>query len=184
MSDELVVRQSAGKLLTGFLGSLAFVLAGLVMLHNTGLKVQVGGMATVLFFGIAAAVFAWRVMRTEYVVLTLSEHGVRDNRIFDAPVPWSQIQAARSFRMYGSRFIELRLRNPERYPTRGLSQWATLTGWSPHILYLGLLDCPADEVALAFEGFYQDYIQRSGLADAVRPARLGPGIAVQGNPSL
>ncbi len=182
MDDTLVVKQSEGKLLLGFFGSLGFVLAGLIMLRGTGLRVQVGGMAAVLFFGIAAAMFAWRVLRTEYVVLTVGEHGFSDFRVFDDPVPWSQIQSARGFRVYGSQFIELTLRNPERYPSRGLSRLNTLTGWSPHILNLSFLDRPADEVALAFEGFFEDYIRRSGLANAVRPARLGDGIALQTGP--
>lgn len=182
MGHEFIVKQSREKLLLGFLGSLAFVLTGLIMLHSTGIKVQVGGMATMLFFGIAAGMFAWRVKRTEYVILTLSERGLTDLRMFDAPVPWSQILAARPFRMYGSRFIELQLRNPELYPSRGLARLHAMTGWSPHILYLGFLDWPADEVALAFEGYYEEYIQRFGLASAVRPSRFGAGIVLQAGP--
>lgn len=182
MDHELVVKQSREKLLLDFLGSLVFVLTGLVILRSTGVKVQLGAMATVLFFGIAAGLFAWRVIRTEYVILTLSERGLTDCRMFDNPVPWSQILAARPFRMYGSRFIELQLRNPELYPSRGLARLHAVTGWSPHILYLGFLDCPADEVALAFEGYYEEYIARSGLASAVRPSRLGAGIILQAGP--
>ena len=182
LDHEFVVKQSPEKLLLCFFGSLAFVLTGLIMLHSTGINVQVGGMATVLFFGIAAGLFAWRVTRTEHVILTLSERGLTDYRMFDAPVPWSQILGARSFRMYGSRFIELQLRNPELYPCRGLARLHAMTGWSPHILYLGFLDRPGDEVALAFEGYYEEYIQRSGLALAVRPARLGAGILLQARP--
>lgn len=182
MEDVLVVKQSKSKLLLGFFGSLGFSLLGLVMLRSTGFRLQIGGMATVLFFGIAAAMFAWRVIRTEYVVLTVDRQGFTDFRLFDGPVPWSQVQAARGFRIYGSQFIELSLRNPECYPGRGLSRLNAWTGWSPHIINLGFLDRPADEVVLAFEGFFEDYIRRSGLTDAVRPARLGAGISLQTGP--
>ena len=184
MDHEFVVKQSPEKLLLGFFGSIAFVLAGLVMLRSTGVKLQIGGMATVLFFGIAASMFAWRVMRTEYVILTLSERGLTDCRMFDGPVPWSQVLAARPFRIYGSRFIELRLRNPEHYPCRGLARLHAMTGWSPHILYLGFLDCPADEVALAFEGYYEEYILRSGLTLAVQSRWLGAGIVLKATPDV
>ena len=166
MSHDFVVNQSQGKLLLGFSGSLACTLAGFAMLRGTGMRIQIGGLATLIFAGIATLLFAWRVGRTEAVVLVFGDTGLTDYRIAAAPVPWGDIQAARFHTIYGSHFIELDLAYPERYPPRGLARLNHMTGWSPTILYLGLLDRPAQEIVLAFEGYWDEH----------RAAATAPGL--------
>ena len=157
LSHDFVVNQSQGKLLLGFSGSLACTLAGFVMLRGTGVSIQIGGLATLIFASIAALLFAWRVGRTEAVVLIFGDAGLTDYRIAPAPVPWADIQAARFHTIYGSHFIELDLAHPERYPARGLARLNHMTGWSPTIVYLGFLDRPAQEIVLAFEGYWDEH---------------------------
>lgn len=176
MSHDFVVKQSPAKLAAGFFGSLTLVLVSFVMVNTAGLPVRIGGLTAMTFFGIMAALFAWRVTRSEHIVLVLNEYGLADRRMFAGLVPWSQLRAARFHTIYGSHFIELELFNPERFPWRGLAHLNRMTGWSPYILYLGLLDRPAHEVVLAFEGYFEDYLRVSGQTLAILPIRLGAGI--------
>ena len=65
------------------------------------------GAIGVVFFGACLGLVIWRLMISHGTVLSLNEAGVRDYRIADELIAWSDIQRISEVRMNNNKFIVL-----------------------------------------------------------------------------
>lgn len=127
--DHFVANQSPWRAFAALAGSILFVAAGLWFLGLFGLppsgpraspeKLQLIGWACVLFFGTGAVIFARRMFDAGEE-LRIDGNGILYHRWSDRLIPWSQIADVSLWQYKRQKAIQLKLRNPELHPGKGL----------------------------------------------------------------
>jgi hypothetical protein len=127
--DDFVAHNSRWRGALLVLGSLAFVVLGLWMTGAFGeppssrrypAPLMIGiGWFTVLFFGVCGVAWVKRLF-DESPQLYIGPSGIRWSPWSDQLIPWSEITDVTTWRVKGQNVILLHLRNPGRFPGRGL----------------------------------------------------------------
>ncbi len=116
---KTVFRSSRWRFVILLLGSLAFVVAGVIVLEaplsdgESLSRRQLIGWASIAFFGGCSLIFA-RCLLDSRPRLVIDDEGVLDRTIRTGPIPWEQIQGAYLRSMSGSVFLCLHLREPRQ----------------------------------------------------------------------
>ncbi len=128
--EEFVAYSSRQRTACLFLGSLAFVALGLWMLGAFGpaptsarypaVLFPVVGWVSILFFGLAAAVWGRRLFDRK-AQLSIGAAGILSAPWSDQTIPWSEIADVTTWDFNGQRTIVLLLRDRTRFPGRGLA---------------------------------------------------------------
>lgn len=127
--EHFIANQSRWRTLASLAGSLLFVVAGLWFLGLFGQppsgprasseKILLIGWACVLFFGLCAAIFARRLFDGGEE-LRIDRNGILLHRLSDKVIPWAQIDDVGLWQFKRQKTIQLKLRNPEQFPGKGL----------------------------------------------------------------
>lgn len=163
---DFVAKSSPMKVAIAVMGSLAFIGIGLWMIGVFGdppmqrrlspAVVYGIGWITVLFFGSTAVLWAKRLVGAGEEV-RIGAAGIRWARWSDQTIPWPEIRDVTEWSASGQRSIILHLRNPARYPGRGILGWFAkanhaLTGGDIALSLTGL-DRTHDEAMAAVKRF-------------------------------
>jgi len=127
--QDFVAKPSPVRVILAIIGSITFVAIGLWMIGLFGdppvpdrlspAAVYVFGWLSVLFFSIAAIFWAKRLFGTGEE-LRIGAAGIRWSRWSDQTIPWHEIRDVTEWSFSGQRSIILHLRNPGRFPGRGI----------------------------------------------------------------
>jgi len=108
----------------------------------------------ILFFG-ACAVICARATFDGRVQVSIGHMGLRYRRWSDAEIPWSEISSVKLKTYRGNRIVAVRLRDPGRYPGRGLFgrlAWMNQRmGFGDVAIATSALDHTADEILEAIK---------------------------------
>lgn len=128
--NDFVAHTSRGRTGLLALGALAFVAIGLWMGGAFGLPPVSGGFSavkmfivgwfSVLFFGLCFVIFIRKLFGTREQ-LRIGPAGIRSASWSDQTVPWSEIVNVTTWAHRRQRSIILHLRDPARFPGRGLA---------------------------------------------------------------
>ena len=127
--DGFVAHHSRARLALLLLVAIAFVLCGLVMVGAFGeppnasrfspLKMAIVGWLGIAFFGLGAIVIAKRLIEGGEA-LRIDRTGIAFAAWSDQTIPWSEITDVSEWSLRGQRSIILHLRDPDRFPGKGL----------------------------------------------------------------
>ena len=128
--EEFVAYSSRLRTACLLLGALAFVALGLWMVGVFGsaptssrypaLLFPVAGWVSILFFGLAAAMWSRRLFDRK-PQLSIGAAGIRSTPWSDQTIPWSEITEITTWEFNGQQTIILHLRDRTRFPGRRLA---------------------------------------------------------------
>jgi len=173
----LVASYSTTWLVIGLTGSLAFALAGLLMLR-AGLSgggagpTAIGALAAVVFGGFAA-IGLLQLWQTRWSArrLSIDADGIRDTRIGNRLIAWNEIAIIALRTLYGQRMIEVRLKDPSGYVAdiggvqKPLAHLNVAFGFGPYSIALRGLSATEADVVAAIERFKPAYVLLIGDTD-------------------
>src|SRR5262249_14814241 len=173
----LVASYSTTWLVIGLTGSLAFALAGLLMLR-AGLSgggagpTAIGALAAVVFGGFAA-IGLLQLWQTRWSArrLSIDAAGIRDTRIGNRLIAWNEIAIIALRTLYGQRLIEVRLKDPSDYVAdiggvqRSLARLNVAFGFAPYAIAVRGLSATEAAVIAAIERFKPAYVLLIGDTD-------------------
>ncbi len=131
--EEFVALQSRWRLVLLLLVAMAFVWAGLLMIGAFGPPltsnraspefVTIFGWIAIVFFGLCAIVIAKRLVEGGEA-LRIGRTGISFAAWSDQTIPWSEITDISEWSFRGQRSIILHLRDPNRFPGKGVLGFA------------------------------------------------------------
>lgn len=158
--DTLVIRSATRKYLVALLGSLAFVVAGILVLlaqapeESPRTLAILGAWLCIIVFGGGALVFVSRLMDPRPRVV-VDSRGILDRTLGVGLIPWSDIKAAYRSSIGSQDAILLELRDPETYlarlspsrrAMRALAAEKDVLGFTPLSVNLSWVDANSQEV--------------------------------------
>lgn len=165
--EDFVAYSSRQRTAYLILGSLVFVGLGLWMVGAfgsaptsagyPGLLFPIIGWVSILFFGLAAAMWSRRLFDRR-AQLSIGAAGIRSAPWSDQTIPWSEIADVTTWEFKGQQTIILHLRDRTRFPGRGLAAMLAdtnrgMTGGDVSISLTGT-DRTLEEALSAIEHFY------------------------------
>jgi hypothetical protein len=131
--EEFVALQSRWRLVLLLLVAMAFVWAGLLMIGAFGPPLTsnraspefmaILGWITIVFFGLCAIAIAKRLVEGGEA-LRIGRAGISFAPWSDQTIPWSEITDISEWSFRGQRSIILHLRDPNRFPGKGVLGFA------------------------------------------------------------
>jgi hypothetical protein len=129
MSAEgtVVISLSKSKIVLVALGAAIFVALGVALLliaseqsPAKALYMQLAGLASILFFGLALIFAARKVFDTQPGLIVSSE-GIQDNSsgVAAGMIPWAEIRGLTTASVHSQRFLTILVAEPEKYVKRG-----------------------------------------------------------------
>lgn len=134
--NEFVAHSSRWRLALLFLGSIGFVVLGLMLVGAFGDTTSfvdeprrrrlspelaaVFGWLSIAFFGLCSVIIGKKFLENGAQLIVSSE-GITALNWSDKTIPWAQISDITMSSVHGQKFINLHLKNPEEFPGRGLA---------------------------------------------------------------
>ena len=164
--NDFVAYSSRWRVALIMLGAVAFVAIGLWMVGTFGTpptsrkyppaEVLTVGWISIFFFGLCGVAMIKRLFDTREQV-RIGRSGVRPSPRYDEIIPWSEIIDVTTNSAHGQKFINLHLRDPARFPQRGVPAFVVnaskMLGGGDISINLTGTDGNFDEAMLAIERF-------------------------------
>lgn len=118
-TEEIKIPLSKAKMILGLLGSLGFVALGIWLVFfvaDIGFRGVIAGWASIIFFGLCATFFAFKVFDSKPGLIINSE-GILDNSsaLESELIKWEEIEGIGEIEVKNQKFIQIFLKNPEAH---------------------------------------------------------------------
>ncbi len=167
MSIEKVIEipLSKRKLVLSFIGALAFVAIGILMLvtpTSSGYLAKMAGGAGVLFFGFVVIRLLPK-LRDNKPGLVISDEGITDNSsaVSAGFIPWRDIESIKTTQVASQRFLILVVSNPETYINRITNPITKAMVKVNHSSYGSPISISSNALQANFEQLHQLLVERA-----------------------
>ena len=128
-SECIEIKLSKVKLILMFLGSILFIIGGILFIRNpteyesfimkSPVIIFIAGCVSVLFFGVVG-IFLFKKLGDKSPGLIISEEGITDNSsaVSAGFIPWTDVKAIKETKVVNQKFINIVVKNPHVYIDR------------------------------------------------------------------
>ncbi|MCE5171065.1 hypothetical protein LQV63_17325 [Paenibacillus profundus] len=159
-SNAYVIYPGKRKLILTLLGSLVFVVIGIVlMLDSEGVSIVVGGICS-LFFAVTLAYSLFRLMVPK-PALVVSNEGFIDNASLSAAgvVTWDEVKDIFIYEFMGQHFIGIQVVNPDRLMAR-IPSWKQSIAKANKHLVKAQVNIPKVAISVPLEQVVNEMLAR------------------------